>query len=467
MRKQSLRTGYSAGSYVGIAQDNPPDLLRVDRNPTLHDYENFDIGCLWINRQTLDILMLVKKEVKRDEYINYATWIKFGTSIIGTTYFVADSGYAEQSGGDINILGASAVLDTSASGSTVSVNVTNGTDGQLIIAGGTEPIWSNITSPLASVAITNSANSINLEAVGISTILKIAGDSSFATPDSGSITIAGGTNIGTVGLADDLTINLDDDVTIANSLTVSGLSTGIAQTDNSGLISSSAGADGEILISATSGDPAWANITSTGGTATISNGSNSINIEANGSAPAPTAHSFLCVCNFTSTSYGSSNYGHLGNSMQVIFDTGSNLNFYNAGPGKAILYFLAPVTGRYFFSAQLNIVADGIDKKSYPPFLLVRTAIQVGNGPPYFSRISYFESLDYENMHIVTTGSTYYNYEVNCNKNISAYVDMTAGNTCKIFYEARTFYDIYRPNVYYHGGTAIDSKTYFCGHYVG
>lgn len=75
--------------------------------------------------------------------------------------FVTDAGTATPAGGILNILGTS-VLNTSGSGNTVSVNMDNGTDGQVIIgATGLDPAWASITS--ASITITPGPNSLNFE----------------------------------------------------------------------------------------------------------------------------------------------------------------------------------------------------------------------------------------------------------------------------------------------------------------
>jgi hypothetical protein len=55
------------------------------------------------------------------------------------------------------------VLQTNGSGL---VSATNGTNGQVLIGGGTAPLWANLTSFGETVIITNGPNSINLESTG-------------------------------------------------------------------------------------------------------------------------------------------------------------------------------------------------------------------------------------------------------------------------------------------------------------
>lgn len=68
----------------------------------------------------------------------------------------------------------------------------------------------------------------------------------------------------------------------AGTITASALGAGVVQTSGAGTFGSSKGTNGQILVSSTAGVPAWANITSTGGSCVISDGPNTINIEATG-----------------------------------------------------------------------------------------------------------------------------------------------------------------------------------------
>lgn len=61
---------------------------------------------------------------------------------------------------------------------------------------------------------------------------------------------------------------------------------GVVQRDALGHVFADSGTDGQVIIGSSTGVPAWANITSLGGTVVITNGPNSINLEAAGVAPA-------------------------------------------------------------------------------------------------------------------------------------------------------------------------------------
>lgn len=64
--------------------------------------------------------------------------------------------------GNVNIVGTN-VITTAGAGSTLTASLTNGTNGQVLIGGGAQPTWANITSTGGTVAITNGPNTINLE----------------------------------------------------------------------------------------------------------------------------------------------------------------------------------------------------------------------------------------------------------------------------------------------------------------
>lgn len=149
-------------------------------------------------------------------------------------------------------------------------------------------------------------------------------DSGNAVPSAGDITIAGGSNINTSGASSTVTINLDNSPSVSGSLTaattitagtgltVSSLSTGVAQTNSSGVFSSSSGTDGQLLVSSSSGAPAWANITA-GSNITITNGANSITIAA---TPSGGGLTWSVVTGATQTI--SSSHGYFANNAGTV-----------------------------------------------------------------------------------------------------------------------------------------------------
>lgn len=193
----------------------------------------------------------------------------------GLTTVHTDSGTATQAAGAITIAGDGSMIDTSGSGSTVTVAIKSGTDGQLIIGKtGGPAAWGNLTSMGATVVITEGANTINLEATGggssgASTFIT---DSGNALENLGDITIAGGSNISTSGAGQTVTINVADTTNHA------------VQVGNSGgsLTSLGVGTNGQVLIGSSSANPAFSTITSTGGTITFTAGAHTLNMEAVG-----------------------------------------------------------------------------------------------------------------------------------------------------------------------------------------
>lgn len=109
-------------------------------------------------------------------------------------------------------------------------------------------------------------------------------DAGIATPVAGVLNVLGGANINTSapGPANTVQIQLNNNVDIPGTLTLSGYGQGVLQVQLGGLIFSSVGTDGQILISDTGGAPAWANITSTDLSVTITNGANTIDLSVTG-----------------------------------------------------------------------------------------------------------------------------------------------------------------------------------------
>lgn len=280
------RTGLNPLAYMGVEATSPPMLVVLAQAPTAND-TNFNIGTMWVDTSTDSIYWLSSLDG------SVATWS--------------------------------------------SLTMTNGTNGQLLIGGGSAAAWANLTSTGGSVTITEGANSINLEAAGVAALTSLDGDSGTATPVAGVIVIAGGTNITTVGGSDTLTINMDASPSVAGSLTAAttitagtnitstagniaassgnvsasgtvtsgttmtcgsgftvsaggidstgtttlqDLGDGVVLSSAAGVLSDSAGNNGQLIIGSTGSTPAWASVTSSGSTITITEGANTLNLEA-------------------------------------------------------------------------------------------------------------------------------------------------------------------------------------------
>jgi len=95
----------------------------------------------------------------------------------------------------------------------------DGTNGQLYIGRtGLTPVWANLATD-GTIGITEGAGTITLSVVG-ATSASFVTDAGTATPLAGVTQFAGGTNINTARTAvNQVTINLDDDVTLVGALT--------------------------------------------------------------------------------------------------------------------------------------------------------------------------------------------------------------------------------------------------------
>lgn len=227
-------------AYLGVQAATPPNLTRQDRPPTVNDSIGYRIGALWLVSSPEEIWMLVNLNA------GIATWVQlFPGAGGGATSFPADVGVANEVGGVLNVFGngtsistsgsgntltinttgavatlytadtgtaipfmgnlnifGGEMIDTVAAGSTVSVNLNRGGDGQIPIAAtGLPTVYANITSTGGSVTITNGPNTINLEtAGGGGTLNTLTGDAGGAvSPLAGNINTPGAHGINTLG----------------------------------------------------------------------------------------------------------------------------------------------------------------------------------------------------------------------------------------------------------------------------
>jgi len=415
--KNTELSGLNVFSYLGANPLASFSLTTIDRAPTNDDQEKFNIGDIWIERDDLitpqfkSVWMLAKK----DGIV--ATWIRLITSFDATQYDT-DSGTATPSSGIIEIIGGTtALLSTTGSGNTVTLQLANGTAGQLLIGDtGGIPAWANLTSTGGTITITNGANTINIEAVGVGGIYITAldADTGTATPISQNIDYLGGANITTSAAGSTLTIDLDNDVTIPGTLTISPLTTGVVQTNGGGLVSSSNGTDGQLLINATGGTASWANITSTGGTVTIANGSNTIDLTIAGGAPVDRVP-FLAVQAATATGVLGTGVGtSLGANIILteIFDVGNDV-FPGDGAGAAAT-FTAPETAKYLLT--VNVKYSSSLTTNYSASLVLKI---ITSNRTYVMDITAKTSPGLEDI-----------------RNISVFADMDASDTASYFLAA-------------------------------
>lgn len=178
------------------------------------------------------------------------------------------------------------------------------------------PAWAALTSTGGSVTITRGPNTINLESGGggggLTTLNNDGG--TFATVAAGALNLFGdgqtidvtGDNVNTATVAiqtspnitgtvtastgftattGDITIATGDLTVTLGTINLPALGEGVMYVDNTNAVTTiTNGTNGQVLIGKTGDVPLWANITSTGGSVTITNGPNSINLEAAGVA---------------------------------------------------------------------------------------------------------------------------------------------------------------------------------------
>lgn len=176
-----------------------------------------------------------------------------------------------------------------------------------------------------------------------------AGDSYLAA-ESSNILIS---NAGTLGESNTIRIGTQGTGDgQQNSAYCAGIYTGtlgatnkVTMVDSAGKLAGSLGNNGQVLIGATGASPAWANLTSTGATITITNGANTINLEAVGGGGGVAGIPFF--------GYNAVTVGNVtGNNVQYVTNVWTTL--YDIGGGLSANRYTAPVTGYYQFFCNVG-----------------------------------------------------------------------------------------------------------------
>ena len=292
-------TGLNPLAYMGVDPLMPPNMYMYAFAPTQNDVQGFNNGDLWVDTASQQLWVLVSQAR------GSATWITlFGGS---ADSFVTDSGTATPSGGVLNINGDGVNITTSAPGPANTVAITlntspildhlklidigiegvvqtdasgnlfanNGTNGQVLIGGGTVPTWATLTAG-SNITITNGANEITIADSGSGgggATTFITDVSSPASETGGDITFAGGHNIQTSGaVANTVTLNLTG---TTNHAVQVGNSTG-------SLTSLTVGTNGQVLLGSTGANPVFATLTSSDGSVTFTPGAGTLSLQATG-----------------------------------------------------------------------------------------------------------------------------------------------------------------------------------------
>lgn len=266
-------TGLNTLAYLGVNAPTPPNYFKLDRAPTANDYTNFNIGDFWLDTDSQVLYNLTNKDDQA------ATWSNFGGGT-GASSVVTDAGTATASGGSLNAFGGTNI-NTAGSGSTITVNLDPSVSlaGTLTVAGNTQVTTGNLVV---------STGTISTSTAGISSATTLVAGSSVSagTTVAATTTVTGGT--GLIATTGNVTASAGDLVATLGALSVktgaeiTDFSAGVLQTDASGVFSSDNGANGQVLVGGGAA-PAWANITSTDGSVTVSNGANTIDLAVSGS----------------------------------------------------------------------------------------------------------------------------------------------------------------------------------------
>lgn len=238
-----MRNLHNSLSYLGVEAKTPPNLTIQTRDPLTTDYKKFNLGDIWLRKATADSWMLTDKQS------NVATWTKLNQS--GSASFTD----LEVTVGPFEVgYFLEGTLRSDASGIVTSYG--DGIDKEVYMGtSGGDAVWGAIESSGSTVTITRTATGINLEAAGGTAV------NTFTASDGNSVVPTGAGNINILG-----DTNINTTAAIANTVTV--------HLDN--------GTQGQVMIGSNAGDSAWANLTSTNGTVTITEGDNTLNLESNG-----------------------------------------------------------------------------------------------------------------------------------------------------------------------------------------
>lgn len=417
MAKAKRLTGIDPLAYVGVEPNTPLQFTIQQRAPTVNDYNNWNVGSLWLDEPTQDVWMLVDKDAR------VATWIMFTGDLQTLT---GDSGGAVSPDGNNTIN----IVSSSGGGfSALSFDGDPGTNTIVLNTDGTIPVQfdTDSGSSVASGGVLNvvGASGISVSGAGDTITVDTDGtlsssfptDSGTATPAAGVLSILGGLNMNTAGSGSTVTVNMDN---------LGG--PGVVFTDSDGVMTSVNGTDGQVIIGSTAGSPSWANITSTGGTITITEGSNSINIDTSAGS---TTSGFSAYKSSQSSNVTGDGTQYFFVCDTELFDEGSD---YDNTTG----IYTAPSDGKYMFGAGVQL--SGMASQKYTVLLAL---IDSNNVDYRFART------EGENE----AGETVYNGSI--------FIELSSGETVKPYVTVSGGSKIIEVD-----GAADPIETYFWGYRV-
>lgn len=238
--------GRQGTAYLGTNANQPPNMNYNDRDPNQYDSQNYAVGDIWLNTASEESFQLVSLQGDETSFGQLAVWATISDNS-GLNTLNADTGSAVVSVGAITIAGGTNI-NTSATASTLTVNLddsiavsgsitagttvtagtgltvsslgagvvqtnssgvfssSNGNDGELLIGGGSAPVWNDLDSAGGTIVVINGPNSINIEAIGTGNAVSISGDTG-GPQVSGVFEFTGGTTgLTFAGAADTFTL---------------------------------------------------------------------------------------------------------------------------------------------------------------------------------------------------------------------------------------------------------------------
>jgi hypothetical protein len=219
------RSGINPQAYMGVEASSPPQFVYFRRDPTSEDYYNWRIGTIWLNRSTTpqNVWMLV--DLKTSPHPT-ATWIKFNFGLVVAALYQTQNLVAvPDAGGTLEVYGAGVLNTDALTVNRVTVNITNGAAGEILLGGGADAHWGPIISSDGSITITPGPANIDLivsGGIGASEFHADDWPPNFAIPALGVINILGDglapQNIYTSAAGNTVRVNLANDIHITGTL---------------------------------------------------------------------------------------------------------------------------------------------------------------------------------------------------------------------------------------------------------